>query len=286
MATLTASGISSLAVELLYRSLVLPRTVARVPGTEFRGPNGSTITVRVRQPRTAKTQGTPGATISFDPLNETPVDLTVNHLYDAVHVTDEDLTLGIEDFGRQVLAPMLGAVAIGAENQVAAVMNGLTATVTGVTADTVDQDVLSARETLGTNDVPTGNRYLAVSPGFATLLLGSDLLSDASSAGTASALRDAVVGSYRGFTVVESNGLDAGTAVAYHESALVWGNRAPAVPDGAADAAVSNQQGVALRTLRDFDTNTLQDAVAISTFAGSNTVETSRLVKLSNGGTT
>lgn len=48
MPILTASSISSIALELLTRSLVLPRTVVRPPGAEFSGPNGATISVRVR----------------------------------------------------------------------------------------------------------------------------------------------------------------------------------------------------------------------------------------------
>ena len=63
MAVLTAQGISGVALELLTRMLVLPRTVASVPGTEFAGANGDTITVRVRLPRTAKVQETPGSAI-------------------------------------------------------------------------------------------------------------------------------------------------------------------------------------------------------------------------------
>lgn len=278
MATLTAQRISALAIELLARQVVLPGTVARVPGTEFTGDNGDTITVRVRQPRDAKTQATPGATITFDPLDEVPVELTVAHLYDAVKVSDEQLTLDIADFAAQVLEPMTSAVAIGAENQVAAAMNDLAATVTGVDETNVEAHILAARTTLGRAEVPMGNRWLACSPEFAELVLGLDNLSDASAAGDPSALRDAVIGRYRGFNVVESAALDEGTALAYHSSAFVWGNRAPAIPNGANDAAVGNAQGIALRTIADFDASVLSDVVAISTFAGCSAVHEDKLM--------
>ena len=280
MALLTASSISTLAVELLARSVVLPGTVAAIPGTEFAGDNGDTITVRVRQPRTAKTQATPGATITYTPLDETAVSVTVEHLYDATRVTDEQLTLEIADFGAQVLQPMTAAVAAGAEDQVAAVMNGLPVDDATVTASTVEDAVLAAREALGSANVPTGDRYLAVSPAFATVLLRLDNLSDVSAAGSPGALREATIGRYRGFNVVESNALTAGTAVAYHRSGIVWGNRAPAIPDGAASAAASVSQGIALRTVRDFDPSVLSDVVAISTFAGAALVDADRVYKL------
>lgn len=280
MPMVTAQGISSLAVELLVGSVVLPRTVARVPGTEFSGPNGGTITVRVRLPRTAKTQANPKDPISYDNINETSVDVTVNHLYDATELSDEELTLELENFGRQVLEPMAGAIAIGAEEQIASVMNGLTADILDVTAGNVEESILDAREQLTSARVPLANRWLAVSPSFATLVLGLENLSDASAAGTPSALRDAVIGRYRGFNVVETPEITDGEAVAYHQSGWVWGNRAPAVPNGAADASASTSQGVALRALRDFNPDILSDVVVLSTFAGAAQVDSDRAVKL------
>jgi hypothetical protein len=61
MAILTAKGISSVALELLTRQLVLVPTVTNVPGSEFMGPNGGTITVRVPQPSAARTRARPVA---------------------------------------------------------------------------------------------------------------------------------------------------------------------------------------------------------------------------------
>jgi hypothetical protein len=273
VALLTAQTISSLAVELLYRSLVLPRTASMIPGTEFAGENGDTITVRVRQPRAAKTQASPGAAITFDALNETPVAVQVAHLYDAVRVSDEQLTLEIADFGRQVLQPMLQSVAIGAEDQVAGAMNAqpLDGTIEfglSPSADDTKSVLLAAREQLGEDDVPLGNRFFAVSPQIATRLLSVPEVVRVDESGSPSALRDAVPGKLFGFTVVESSALTPGTACAYHSSGIAFGNRAPVAPRGAQDVAVTNQQGIAVRTVFDFDASILSDVVAISTFAG------------------
>jgi hypothetical protein len=283
MAVLTAQRISALAIELLARLVVLPGTVARVPGTDFTGDNGDTITVRVRSPRTAKTQAVPGAAITLDPLNETPVSLEVQHLYDAVRVTDEQLSLEIADFGVQVLEPMMRSVAAGAEQQVLTVMNAVAADNATLTAATMEAQVLLARTDLGNNNVPLTNRYLAVSPKAAEFLLDLDTFSDVAASGDSRAVREGVIGRFRGFTVVESPGLTGGANnavfLAYHESAFVWGNRAPAVPQGAVSAAVSNAQGIALRTVHDFDASILSDIVAISTFAGAATVDLARVYK-------
>ena len=124
MAVLEAQSISSLAVELLTRSVVLPRTVSRVGGEEFAGPNGSTITVRVRSPRTTEDAAHPGRPPSTS-TRSTRSRSTWSpsaHLYDAVKSLRRGVRRSpIEDFGgAQVLAPMTHAVAIGAEDQVAA----------------------------------------------------------------------------------------------------------------------------------------------------------------------
>ncbi len=364
MALLNAQGISALVVELLARSLVLPRTVARVPGSDFGGPNGATVTIRVPRRRTALEQATPGATITYADVDETPVSLTVHHLYDATRISDEDLRLTIEDFGRQISAPQAAAVAEGAEDELAAVMNGLTSIVlttsaaaddeidtatahgfivgdkirfaglvggaglsngtpywvvtvadadtfevsatpggavlnftTDITAGTVakwaalsfdatpdpaadDAVVLAAREQLTNNDVPAGRRFLAVSPQIATRLLAVDKFSKVDDSGSPSALREAVLGRLYGLTVVESNGLDPGEGVAYHESAFAFATLSPALPQGASSAAAMTVQGIAARQVFDFDPSILSDVSVVSTFAGATLVDPDRLVKL------
>src|SRR5689334_12223288 len=101
MAFLTAKGIAKTGIALLTRTLVLPMTATRIPREDFAGSNGDTITVRVPQPGTAHTQGSPGAgPISYDAISETPVDVTLEHLYHATKITDESLSLELEDFAQ------------------------------------------------------------------------------------------------------------------------------------------------------------------------------------------
>ena len=160
MAVLTAQGISSLAIELLTRLLVLPMTASRVPGGEFAGSNGDTITVRVPQPSTARTQSTPGGTITYDDVDEVAVDVTLAHLYHAKLVSDEELSLNLEDFGRQITRVQVAAVATRAENQMATVMNNLSSDLTvEVDGSNIDEVILEARELLGRNDVPLTDRW-------------------------------------------------------------------------------------------------------------------------------
>jgi len=276
VAVLTAKGISQLAIELLTRTLVLPMTVARVPGPEFSGHNGDTITVRVPQPTTARTQTNPGDTITYDDLTEVPVDVTLEHLYHAKLVSDQELTYTLENFARQITLPQVEAVATRAENLLAATMNALAMSAEGEldpTGANINDVVLIARQTLGRALVPLDNRFLAVSPEVATFVLNQDEFTRVDASGSPTALREAIIGRWRGFTVVESAGLAAGRAVAYHKSGFVFTNRVPVVPRGVNDSATAESGGIGMRQIFHYVPDKLSDATVISTFAGAAVVQ-------------
>lgn len=269
MAVLTAQGISSLAIELLTRSLVLPNTVARPPSGEFAGSNGDTITVRVPQPGSARTQASPGDTITYDDVTEVPVDVSMAHLYHAKLTSDEEMSFDLESFARQVTRVQVAAVATGAEDELAGAMNGVAADDSiALDGSDVEAKILDAREFLGDNNAPSGDRFLAVSPQVATFLLSIDKFTRVNESGASNALRDAVIGRLYGFTIVESNGLTGGTAVAYHRSGFVFANRVPVAPRSANDSSTANAEGIGLRQIFDFDVSVLSSISAVSTFAG------------------
>lgn len=281
MAFLTAKRISATGVSLLTRTLVLPMTVTRVPGEEFAGSNGDTITIRVPQPSAARTQATPGAAITYDDLDEVAVDVTLSHLYHATKVTDEDMSLSLESFAEQVTAKQVSAVATGAEDEIATAMNAVAADASiAANGSDIEAQVLAAREDLGVSNVPAGDRWLAVSPQVATFMLALDKFSKVNESGSDSALRDAIIGRIYGFTVVESNALTAGTALAYHQSSFAFGNRTPVAPRGAGDSSTAAEGGVGLRQIFQYDTNVLSDASVISTFGGASLVDANRVFKL------
>lgn len=271
MALLTSGRISQVAVELLTRQLTLARTVTMIPGGEFSGDNGDTITVRVPQPGASRVQAAPGAAITYDDLTEIPVDVSLSHLYHAKRVTDEELSLDIVDFGRQVLNPQVNAVATGAEDLLVAAMNAVPSVIdfalTATEADT-RATLLAAREALAADNVPAGDRFLAISPQISTRLLSMEGFVDVDRSGSPDALREATLGRIFGFTVVEAPGLEAGTAVAYHRSGFVFANRVPVAPRGATSSATATAGGVGLRHVLQYVPDRLSDASVVSTFAG------------------
>lgn len=284
MPLITAEQISTLAVELLARTLVLPQSVARVPRQDYSG-SGGTVIVRVPQRRTALEQMSPGDPITPAGIDETPVQIVVRHLYDAAPVTDEDLTLAIISFGVQVLQPLVASVAEAAEDILGGAINGVAPSFgwTDLTDPAkTEADILLARQTLTENDVPLGGRFLAVAPDVASVLLSLDKFSKVNESGSPGALRDAILGRIFGLWAVETNALEAGTAVGYHRSAFVFASLAPATPAGAASSATSVAQGIALRAVRDFDVSHLTEIAAVSCFAGASLVDADRAVRIAS----
>lgn len=297
MALLTAKGISRVAAELLVRRLALPRTVTMIPGDEFRGSNGDTITIRVPQPTAARTQASRGAALTADDINEVGVNVQLAHMYHLKNLSDQELTLDVEDFARQITLPQTQALAIGVEDSLVAVMNALPATDPAINWDATsteadDKDtILRAREFLSDNDVPPEDRYLAVAPDIATRLLKHNFMTDVDKSGSSDALRDAIIGRIFGFTVVECGALTNGTSVAYHKSGFVLATRPPVAPRGAAESSVAQAQGIGLRQVFQYDPGTAQDQSLVSVFVGAaavyedaptNTVE-KRFLKIAAG---
>lgn len=291
MAVLTAQGISAIALELLTQTIVLPRTVTMVPGAEFAGSNGDTITVRVPQPGASRTQASKSQTIVYDDVDEVPVEVTLNHEYKAKRISDQEASLELEDFARQITRVQVAAVATGAENWLGIAMNSLAADIDSINAedqDSVRNSCLLARQMLSEANCPPGDRFLACSPEFATAVLKLDEFTRADAAGSTDALREAVIGRWRGFTAVESNAVEPGTAVAYHRSGFVFANRVPPSPRGATDsAAVTGPGGLGMRQIFQYDASVLSDSSVVSTFVGASVVsdneagtEHPRVVKL------
>ncbi|MFW6079067.1 MAG: P22 phage major capsid protein family protein [Gemmatimonadota bacterium] len=281
MAFLTAGQISRLAVAILSRRLVLPMTVSRVPGEEFRGDNGDTVTIRVPEARTAQIQSTPGDSITPQAINEDSADVTVVQLFDAASITDHDLSLGIRDFGRQVLRPQADAVARGCEDQLADTINDLAADASFAASadeqDTKDQ-ILFARETLTDADVPPDGRFFGVSPQIATRVIAHPDFSRVNTSGSTRTLRRGEIGELYGFRFVESNGFTGGEAAAYHESAFGFATF-PTEDQEAVESSVVTEQGLSIRWLRQWNPSRLQQESVLTAFAGAGVVDLDRVVK-------
>ena len=293
MSVLTAVKIGELSIELLRRQIVLPALVSRVGSADYTG-SGGTTRLRVPVPREAHEQKTRGESIEFDDIVEEEVTVGLHHWYDACNLADEEMTLDLVNFGRQVLAPQVASVATAAENELADVMNGLDEDDEVAWAPEADPDadedtLLAIREKLSDDEVPLTNRAVAVGTDIATRLLKIDKFSRADARGAAglTALESATLGTIYGMSVVESTAIEKGSAVGFQRSAFAFGNLAPIVPPDVFGASVADN-GLALRTVRVFNPNTLSNVSVVSTFAGASVVEdeskVKRAIRVGSGG--
>lgn len=276
---LKANQIASQALGLLQRDIVLPNLVWANAAGDFTGAANDTVSLRVPARLDARTRTLRDNTsgLLLDQLAETKVDISLTtDVYSGVPVTDENLTLDISNFGAQVLAPQVRAVAEGVENAVANLMEGATYATT-LTLDSTDawNTVMAARNALNKAYVPMTDRYLVVGSDVELAILKSSHLNTASGSGDSMAqgiIRDASIGRIGGFDVYVSMALPPTHAYAFHRTAYVLGMRAPVIPSGVAYGSSQSYQGLALRWLRDYDPFHQTDRSFVNTWIGTNTV--------------
>lgn len=281
---LKATRIAAAALGLLQREIVLPSLVWRDAGGDFAQAFGDTISIRVpartnarsRTLRTDRPTTSEGAgIIQMDELTETKVDVTLDEdIYNAVAVTDENLTLDILNFGQQILTPQVRAVAEGLENKLAAQMTG-SPTATSLTLDTADpyKTLVDARVAMNKANVPMSERTCVVGADLEGVFLKSDHIAQAQQSGSDSALRDAIIGRVAGFgNIYVSNALPPDVGYCFHRTAYVLSLRAPAIPDGASYGNSQAFSGLAMRWLRDYDFRNVQDRSLIDVYAGTNII--------------
>jgi hypothetical protein len=243
---------------------------------------GKGATVNVRTPATLKARRRAldaGSAIVLDNVTEAtqPVALTTMS-YSAVPITDEDLTLRVEDFGRQILSPQVTAIAEDVENLVTATFQAIAETNTTASgipaydATKPDRQFTWARKKLRDMGVPASGLYAAVGTGVYADLLNASALQDVSQSGSDAALRNGSVGKVRGFSVIENNRMADDEIVFYHGDAVTLAVRAPRVPDGVAFGESMSAEGFAVRWIKDYDSSILQDRSILSTFLGCQTM--------------
>jgi hypothetical protein len=269
-----AEKVVSTALGLLARELTLPQLVWRDAKFDFTGAKDDTISLRLPAYAPARTrQLRSGAERVKDSLTETKVDVTLDvDVYKDIGISDEELTLDISDFGAQVLNPVLLGIALQLEQEVADVIQGADYQVEidfEIGKDDAYLDIaLAARTALNNANVPFAGRALVVGSAIEAEFLGSEKFVAADRAGTDQTLREAMIGRVAGFDVYTSPALAPDEAYAFHRTAFAMAQRAPVVPSGAPWGATQSYQGLAIRTVRVFDPNEVEDRFVADSWVG------------------
>jgi hypothetical protein len=262
------------ALGLLRQDNILASLVYRDADDAFAGRQGDTVNVKRPSVLSATDIGFRNAarTVTGSDLKESsfPVKLD-QYPVSAVDLTDEEMSLDVEDFNAQVVQPQVRAMSDFFEIQLALRMVSDTATgalVAAANGSDALAKITHARTLLNTANVSRANRVLLVGSAVEETLLGLAILTEAQSAGTTDALREAILGRLRGFTVVASNSIDPTTAIAMHPTAFALVTRAPVIPDGVSFGATASYDGIAMRWVKDYDANKLTDRSVLGTFCG------------------
>jgi hypothetical protein len=264
---------------LMGQALVLANTVSRDFEAEFGGGVGSKVRMRRPSLLTASRRALGStAALTVSDLNESGEDVALTHMaYHAAVVSEEDLTLNLEDFTAQVLMPQVDGVAADVEASVVEALQSVSqdATLTtGYSASDPLATFIAARKALRGLGVPlaNGNLYAAIGDDAMSDLLATGALRDASQAGTTDALRDASPGKVYGFEIAESSDLAGDEIVFYHKAAVALVVRAPVVPQGVAYGASVASEAGALTHLLAFDGSNVTQKSIVMAFVGCQTL--------------
>lgn len=266
------------ALGLLIRDVTLGALVWSDAVGDFSGAKDDTVTIRVPAYAPADKRALrSGAARTKSQLHERGVDVKLDiDVYKDVPITDEQLSLDITDFGAQVLNPVVGGIGEGLEDEIADVMTDATyrnVLTHDISADNAYNTVVAARTKLNNANVPFAGRALCVGSDFEAALLTCENFVRADASGTTDTLRESKIGRIAGFDVYAIPAFPPDFSVAFHKTAFAMGQRAPQVPAGAPWGASSNYQGMAIRTVRVFDPDTVEDRFIADAWIGVTAVE-------------
>jgi hypothetical protein len=270
-----AERLVAVGLNLLTRETVMARAVWRDAAGDFRGAKGDTITIRlpayaVANKRTLRA----GTTRQKSALLERAVNVTLtDNLYHVVPVTDEELTLDIESFAVQVVAPQTAAIARGIEDEIITEAQGADYQY-HLELDRTNPHKTFFRSRRHLNDarVPQQGRTIAVGSAVEEILLTSEQFIRADVSGSTDAFRQAVIGRLAGDPVIAVPGLDPEEAYHFHRTAYVLNSRAPFVPQGAPYGATASEDGFAIRLVQAIDPDEVVDNAHADVFVGTNHV--------------
>ncbi|MEU0018043.1 P22 phage major capsid protein family protein [Streptomyces rochei] len=292
---LTPDIIATRALATLYETTVMAQLVHRDFESDFRGKQGDTITVRKPATFTASEFNRATGVVPQN-ATESGVPVTLNHFADvSATVTTEQLQLEIQDFGEQLLDPMMEAITQKIDRDLLALRSDITQEVGQAANRTLDKPevLIDAGTVLNLAKVPTTDRAAVVGPTTNGNWLDSPVLKQVNTSGSTEALREAYIGRRLfGFDPYWTQNVEqpaetpavgeptTEVGVAFHRSAFALVTRTLDVPPGAQDGAIMNYKGFGLRVMYDYDIKYKQTIISVDCLYGTKTLDAQRAVLL------
>ena len=268
------------AVGMLEQELIIPNLFTKRGVDDFKGADDDTISVVVEGVlpyRTYAWRNDRSSGIVFDEYAERKVPVTFGgNFYSAVKLTDEQNDFDLDSWAK-LLRPQVKAVARGLGR---GAVDTLVDQEYEVTLDLDSTDpkpaLIKARQVLNSFHTPSEDRYMLVGTDVEALLLNDDTLNLAQNVGDSeaeSALRNGTIGRRFGFDIVVDQTIPADHAYAFSSSGFIFLSGAPSVPQSVPFGATTSFEGIALRWVRDYDSERMQDRSVVNTYAGFRAVE-------------
>lgn len=295
---ITPDIVAARGIATLHNSMVLAALVSQDFNAEFNGKVGDTITVRKPATFEAATFNTTTRTTTWQAVTEDSIDVTLDTIkHVPVHVTDEQMTLEINDFSSQILTPAMEALAQAIDGALAEkLVDTAEGAGGGGTANISSSDAtnafIDARTILSRNKLPVMDRYSVLSPEGWGATLKTARIIEVDKSGQTDALRNSIIGRIVGFETYESQVFgyganDAGQAdgVAFHKSAVIAVIRPLNKPRGvpAENTAVQNYKGLSLRVIYTYDEAAKQDQMVVDIMYGLGVAYPQGVVQLNMG---
>ena len=264
--------IVAIGVAALEEKLVLPKVMHLKGIDEYKGAKDDTINETVEGVLPYRSYGwrnDRSTAVVFDDYAERKVALTFGgDTYNGVKLTDEQNEMDLPGWTK-LAAKQADAVAFGLNAKAVNAVDAAPFEVL-VTIDEADVkgSLIKLRSVFNKLRVQ-GRRSVVVGSDLEAALLSDDKLSLAQNVGDAeavSALREATLGRRFGFDFVAASEVDAATGYAMVDSAFVFLNAAPGVPQSVPFGARASQDGFQLRWIRDYDTDRQQDRSLFTTW--------------------
>jgi len=263
------------AVGMLEQELVIPNLFIKEGVDKFKGTENDTVTVTVEGVlpfREYAWRNDRSTGIKFDTYVERKIPVTFGgNVYSAVKLTDEQSDFDIDGWGK-LLRPQTKAVARGLARRCVSTLTSASYNVTiGNAIGNLKGALIEARRVLNALQVPDGRRYIVIGSEFESALLLDEKLNLAQYVGDSeaeSALRLASLGQRYGFEFIVDNSIKSDEAYAFVDSAFILATAAPSVPQSVPYGATTSFEGLALRWVRDYDSEYMQDRSVVNCYAG------------------
>lgn len=295
---LTPSVIAKKALANLYENLVMVPLVYTDVSSEWGGQKiGSTVKIRKPATFTAQTFDPASPSITVQNATETGVDVTLDKHRDvSFAITAQDLTLRLEDFDEQFLAPACEALAQAVDRaiiaQAKADFTAVAGTGTGFEWNKPEV-LIEADRLLNIQNVPPSERSAVVGPTTRAGWLNSDIIKHADKSGSTAALRDGSIGrnifgfgAYMTQNIVQPAGSPASgqptteVGIAFHRTALALASAPLALPRSNTWGAMESYKGLSLRIVQDYDLDLKSDVISVDILFGTKTLDANRGVLL------